>query len=465
MAWLAENLRKFQGSGIIYCLTVPDTERVTRWLRENGFNARAYHAGNDAEGNREELEQDFLRNEVQILVATVALGMGFDKPDIQFVIHFQSPASVIAYYQQVGRAGRAVDVSYGILLSGDEDEEIQNYFIETAFPSVQSMQEILHVLEKSDVVSRDELLAKANIAPTVLEKALKMLELEGAIGRASENAAYYRTPNEWQPDTERIERVLAQRRAEQNQMRAYLEHEGCLMEFLLRALDDPNPQPCGRCANCKGKGLPTAVSPEWVTKAETFLKESEVVIEPRKQWPSGLFPTEKRAIPPNLQNRPGRSLCVYGDAGWGELVKIGKYRDGRFSDELVKASCSLIRQKWRPDPFPKWVTAIPSRRHPTLVSDFAARLAQKLGIPFYPVLVRVSDAPEQKMMQNSFQQANNVLGTIKIEGNVPAQPVLLVDDILDSGWTLTMAGRLLREHGSGEVFPFTLAKATGRNTT
>jgi ATP-dependent DNA helicase RecQ len=248
-------------------------------------------------------------------------------------------------------------------------------------------------------------------------------------------------------------------------MQAYVDYKGCLMEFLLKALDDPMASPCGRCANCKGRGLPTSVSQETIIEAENFLKGGQVFIQPRKQWPAGLFPEQKRNIPLDSQNSQGRSLCYYGDPGWGNLVRNGKYQQGFFPDDLVEAAARLISEIWQPDPFPTWVTAIPSNRHPTLVPDFAARLARRLGKPFYPVLLRTGDAPEQKTMQNSTMQARNVIGTLAIEGIVISGPVLLVDDIIDSGWTLTMAGNLLHTHGSGRVYPFTLAQATGRNSS
>lgn len=463
LGWLIENLPKFQGSGIIYCLTVPDTERVAEWLRQNGFSAAAYHAGDDEGIDREVLEQDFLANRVKILVATVALGMGFDKPDISFVIHFQRPGSVVAYYQQVGRAGRAVDKAYGILLSGVEDDEIQNYFIESAFPSARIMKEILAALEKSEGLSLYELLANINVNASTAEKALKLLEVDGAVGMTYDHKViYFRTPNPWKPDPERVERVLNLRRMELAQMQAYVTHRGCLMEFLQRALDDPNPKPCGRCANCRGMGFSNKVSQNLVIKAETFLKGAFIPISPRKRWPVGLFPDQKTIIPTALQNEEGRSLCYYGDAAWGKLVRDGKYQDGRFSDELVRASVQLIHDIWKPDV--EWVTAIPSRRHLDLVPDLAKRLAQQLNLPFYPALERVSDAPEQKSMQNSSMQARNVVGSLGTTGTIPLGPVLLVDDILDSGWTLTMAGYLLKKEGSGPVYPFTLAQATGRSS-
>ncbi len=465
LAWLAENLPKFEGSGIVYCLTVADTQRVSKWLQHKGLNARAYHAGDDAQVDRPALEQAFLNNETQVLVATVALGMGFDKPDISFVIHFQCPGSVIAYYQQVGRAGRGVERSYGILLGGVEDVEIQNYFIESAFPSLEVFNAVLRALESAEGLSITQVMARVNATYGNVEKALRLLELDGAVGQEYENrtATYFRTPNPWAPDTARMEQVTRQRRIEQAQMQAYLDHPGCLMEFLLRELDDPSPVPCGRCANCRGKGLPGGVNEELAAEAELFLRQEEVIIEPRVRLPAGIWPEQKRVIPPELRNEPGRALCFYASAGWGRLVSEGKYREGEFSNELVEAVWDLIHTIWQPQPRPEWVTAIPSHRHPQLVPGFAARLAARLGLPFIPALGRSREAPEQKGMQNSFMQARNVIDSLVVTREVPASPVLLVDDIIDSGWTLCVAGFLLRRQGSGPVFPFALARATGRN--
>jgi len=296
------------------------------------------------------------------------------------------------------------------------------------------------------------------------EKALKLLEVDGAVGQTyDKKILYFRTPNTWRPDIERINRVQDLRRSELTQMQDYVDHKGCLMKFLLTALDDPHPAPCGRCANCVGRGLPAQVDQKLVIEAEYFLKSDQIIIQPRIQWPFGLFSDQKRNIPLEHQNTDGRSLCYYGDAGWGNLVRSGKYKDNHFSDELVKASVHLIRDIWQPDPFPAWVTAIPSTRHPNLVPDFARRLATSLRIPFYPVIHRIREAPEQKTMQNGFMQARNVINTIQIDQRISQEPVLLVDDIIDSGWTLTMAGYLLKKQGTGQVYPFTLAQATNRN--
>jgi ATP-dependent DNA helicase RecQ len=459
LAWLAENLGKMPGTGIIYCLTIADTERVANWLRAGGFQIKAYHSGST---DREELEQALLDNKIKALVATVALGMGFDKPDLGFVVHFQRPGSVVAYYQQVGRAGRGLSSAHGVLLSGREDDEIQEYFIRSAFPPIEIMDRIVKVLERSEGLTRNEILSQVNVSYGMAEQALKLLELDGAVAvdSGSRSRRYFRTLNPWQPDVERVERVTRLRREELAQMQAYVSHTGCLMEFLGKALNDPEARPCGRCANCRNDGFSVAVSRALILEAIEYLRGESVLIEPRKQWPQGLFPDLGASIPETMRNAPGRALCHYGDAGWGRLVAQGKYVDGHFGDALVKASAQLILERWKPFPAPGWVAAIPSRRHPQLVPDFAQRLAAELGAPFIPALVRVKDAAEQKTMANSTMQARNVLGTIRIPGQIPSAPVLLVDDVVDSRWTLTMAGYLIRQHGGGVVHPFALACAT-----
>ncbi|MBW6465448.1 MAG: RecQ family ATP-dependent DNA helicase [Brevefilum sp.] len=464
LAWLAENLKIFGDSrGIIYCQTVTDTERVADWLTKKGFNAKAYHGSMDSD-TRESLEDGFKNNTINTIVATVALGMGFDKPDVLYVIHFQSPGSVVHYYQQVGRAGRSLKASYGILLGGAEDEAIQDYFINSAFPSKTVMQDILKCLENSSGLSFYEILTKVNIPNAILEKALKLLEIDRVVGTDYQGRKiYFRTSEEWKPDDERIAGITQLRRFEVEEMKIYLNYQDCLMEFLQYSLNDPSPTACGICANCRKRGFSKFVENNLLVEADNYLKREIIEILPRKRWARGLFPSEQSIIIPNhLQNCVGRALSYYGDGLWGSRVKEGKYQDGHFNEELITASAQLIKADWRPDPFPRWVTAIPSHRHPNLVPEFARALAKALEIPFYEILQRVSNPPEQKSMENSLFQSKNVLNSLKVKGKIPSMPVLLVDDIVDSRWTLTMAGYLLIQNGSGPVFPFTLAKATGR---
>lgn len=459
LAWLAENIPRMPGSGIVYCLTVADTERTADWLRINGVVASPYHArlSND---DRVGIENDLLANRVKVLVASTALGMGFDKPDLGFVVHYQRPGSVITYYQQVGRAGRALDTAYGVLLSGREDDEINDFFIRTAFPPEAETRAVLEALEQVQTASIRMLEQRVNLRHSRIEHILKLLEVDGAVAR--ERGRYFRTLNPWQADTDRIEKVTARRRDELAHLRAYMTHDGCLMTYLTRALDDPAPSPCGRCATETGQLLPVEPDPMAVRRAVDFLRRSDRVIEPRRRWPDGAMPGQQGTITP--PNEPGRTMAVYGDAGWGRRIADGKYRDRRFDDELVVAAAELVLRRWHPDPAPSWVTAVPSLRHPGLVGDFTRRLAAALGLPFHDVLA-AGDVRPQKEMQNSVQQVRNVAESLRMANECPSGPVLLVDDIVDSRWTLTYAGWLLRHHGAGPVHPFALAMATPQDDT
>lgn len=455
LVWLASVIEGLPGTGIVYCLTVADTGRVAAWLRSQGIEARAYSGADDNEYRRA-VEQDLLANRVKVVVATSALGMGFDKPDLAFVIHYQSPGSPVAYYQQVGRAGRALTESWGILLRGVEDADIQDYFIGAAFPPAGLAERAVDLLEsRAASMTMREILAEVNVQPGRLENLLKILEVEGAVER--DGSLWLRTLAPWSYDHERVTSVTALRRAEQEQMRGYISTNECRMRLLRGYLDDHDPEPCGLCDNCSGESLDRAFDPAVVQPAVDFLRKSERVIEPRRQFPDG-----KRIA---LDDRPeeGRALAVWGDGGWGRLVRRGKQQDGRFDDQLVTAARDLMRNRWRPEPAPGWVAYVPSLRRPELVRDFAHRLAQSLGLACTDVVVKVSDTEPQKAMHNSQQQYRNIKDAFEIAGEVPSGPVLLVDDMVDSRWTLTVVGLLLREAGAGPVLPFALADTAGRS--
>ncbi len=452
LAWLAEHIPSMPGSGIVYCLTVADTERVAAWLQANEINAVAYNADVDA-GVREGLEQDLLANRLKVLVATIALGMGFDKPDLGFVIHFQRPGSPIGYYQQVGRAGRGVADAYGVLLTGREDDEIAEYFIATAFPPTARMQEVLGALDGVATATIRDILEHVNLPRGQVEKALKLLEVDGAVGH--ERGHFFRTPMHWAPDEAWIAGVLDARRQELASMRQYVDTTDCRMSFLARLLDDPAAQECGHCANDGGKVWPRDVDHDLVLAAIRFLRGDIRLILSRKQHADG-----KRL---GFVNGEGHALSVYNDAGWGRRVHEGKYRTGRFDDEVVAAAVALITGRWQPSPAPTWVTAIPSTAHRTLVGDAAQRIAAQLGLPYVECLTASLGHAPQKDMANSWQQEANARRKLGIAGDlVLPGPVLLVDDIVDSKWTLTVAGELLRAHGSGPVHPFAFAVASAR---
>ena len=460
LAWLAEHIPSLPGSGIVYCLTVADTQRVATWLRSRDIDARPYNAdlSND---EREALEEALVRGEVTTLVATVALGMGFDKPDLGWVVHYQRPGSPIAYYQQVGRAGRAVDMAYGILLAGREDDAIAEYFIRTAFPPTVNMEQILEALEAGDPMTVVGLQKAVNLPRGRIEQALKLLEIDGAVAR--DRGRFARTETPWEQDEERVARVVAARRAELAQMQAYVDHTGCLMEFLARALDDPTAGPCGQCAN-DGGTLPSAeVSRPVIDAAIEFLRRDLRSIEPRKQWVADAVPGLSGRIA--SPNEPGMALCVYGDAGWGREVERGRVVDGRYDRDLVVASAQAIEDRWRPVPAPEWVTAVPSASRHGLVTEFGRLLARELGLPYVDCLAPRPGDPQPAML-NSVQQLANAHSKLALAPAVviPSGPVLLVDDLVDSKWTMTVAGTLLRGAGAGAVQPFALAVANARDS-
>ena len=461
MAWLAEQLPNLPGSGIIYTLTVRDAEQVADWLKIQGIDAKSYHS-NLENPDRESLEDQLLNNEIKVLVATTALGMGFDKPDLGFVIHYQRPGSVVHYYQQVGRAGRAVEQAYGILLSGDEDDNITDFFIMKAFPPQAHMELILNTLKQADNgLSVPQLEQELNLSKGQIDKVLKLLSLESPAPASKQSSKWYATASDYKPDTDKIERLMQIRRQEQDKMREYMgESKQCLMAFLAAELDDLNPTNCGKCAVCLGKPLLSETpSLEMVNQAIQYLRRCDRPIEPRKRWPPEAFPTYRFSgnIKPDLRAESGRALSLWGDAGWGELVKLGKYRDNKFNDALVEGAFEMI-QRWLPQPFPTWVTCVPSLNRPHLVPNFAQRLAKRLNLPFQPVIRKIHETTPQKEMNNSYQQAHNLDGAFAIDTWEGIKgTVFLVDDMVDSRWTFTVIAALLRQAGSGSVFPLALS--------
>lgn len=456
LAWLAQQLAVLQGHGIIYTLTVRDADQVADWLKTRGFNVEAYTS--ETGDRREELEQALLTNKVKALVATTALGMGYDKPDLSFVIHYQMPGSVVAYYQQVGRAGRALDSAYGILLSGQEEIDIADWFIRSAFPTREEVAEVLGALEDAaDGLSIPELMSRVNLPKGRIDKTIALLSLEAPAPVAKLGTKWQLTVAKLsEAFWERAERLTELRREEHRQMQDYVglpfgEHMG----YLISALDGD----ASLVTKPALPQLPTDVNQALVGEAITFLRRSSLSIEPRKIWPAGGMPRYgvKGAILSNHQPKPGKALCIWGDAGWGGMVRQGKLQEQRFSDDLV-AACTKMLREWNPQPEPTWVTCVPSLRHPELVPDVAKRLADALGLPFHMVITKLRDTPEQRTMANSTQQARNLDGSLVRNGQpIPFGPVLLVDDMVDSRWTLTVATWLLRSNGSGDVFPVTLS--------
>ncbi len=457
LAWLSNQLTALAGHGIIYTLTVRDANQVANWLNSQGFDVEAYTG--ESGSRRPELEQALSENRIKALVATTALGMGYDKPDLSFVIHYQMPSSVVAYYQQVGRAGRALNAAYGILLSGKEEDDIANWFIKSAFPTNEEVKEVVAQLEAHPTgLSVPQLLKEVNLSQGRVEKTLSLLALESPPPITKSGRHWQKTEVALSEDFwERAERLTTLRRREQQRMREYVHLPfGHHMSFLISELDG---DPSGVITSSL-QALSEDFPKDKLREANIFLKRYHLPINPRKQWPNGGLKHSNNhgKIAKSYQANSGKVLSLLGDAGLGDLVNVGKNQQQYFSDELIDA-CVVMFKEWAPQPAPTWVTCVPSLRNPTLVPDFAKRLAQALNLSFRVAIEKIDSRPEQNKFNNSFQQARNVDGSLApIRDQILSSPVLLVDDLILSGWTLTISSWLLRKNGSGEVWPLALAQ-------
>ena len=457
LAWLSYQLSVLAGHGIIYTLTVRDANQVANWLKSQSFDVEAYTGESGA--RRPELEQALSENRIKALVATTALGMGYDKPDLSFVIHYQMPSSVVAYYQQVGRAGRALNAAYGILLSGKEEDDIANWFIKSAFPTNEEVKEVVAQLEAHPAgLSVPQLLKEVNLSQGRVEKTLSLLALESPPPITKNGRHWRKTKVPLSEDFwERAERLTTLRRREQQRMREYVHLLfGQHMSFLISELDGDPSDVITSSLQALSEDFPK----DRLREANIFLKRYHMPINPRKQWPNGGLKRSNNhgKIAKSYQANSGKVLSLLGDAGLGDLVNVSKNQQQYFSDELIDA-CVVMLKEWGPQPAPTWVTCVPSLRNPTLVPDFAKRLAQALNLSFRVAIEKTDSRPEQNKFNNSFQQARNVDGSLApLRDQILSGPVLLVDDVILSGWTLAISSWLLRKNGSGEVWPLALAQ-------
>ena len=451
LAWLATHLPQLPGSGIVYTLTKRDAELVADWLGGRGIAAEAYSGEIESE-RRIAVEERLLANDLKAVVATSALGMGYDKPDLGFVVHYQAPGSVISYYQQVGRAGRAVERAEVVLLRGAEDRRIQDFFIQQAFPPRELVDRVLARIEDGGATARD-LMAEVNLGRGRIDALLKVLDVEGAVSR--DGSKWTRVEGSgWAYDAERYARVTALRRREQEAMAAFGADGRCLMRALQEELDDPDPQDCGRCAVCAGARYAGPLDPALVREAALLLRSRPIVLETKKMAPDETGAMRK--IAEEVRAEEGRALARLGDGGWDPVVQAGRSA-GRFDGELVDAAAEVVRA-WRTPV--AWVTAIPSRRTGDLVPDFARRLAEALGLPYAAAIERRGDAPPQREMANSAQQVANVRGQFAVASATSrrARACSSTTSASAAGRWPWSAGQL-RRRGSGPVYPLALTSA------
>ncbi|MFZ1288303.1 MAG: RecQ family ATP-dependent DNA helicase [Candidatus Phosphoribacter sp.] len=478
LGWLLTHLGELPGSGIVYTLTVAGAEDLAQSLRDAGHEVAAYTGRTDPT-ERERLEMALRDNEVKALIATSALGMGFDKPDLGFVVHVGAPASPVAYYQQIGRAGRATERADVLLLPGAEDQDIWAHFASVSMPREDRARAVLDALAAAGrPLSTGALEAVVDVRRTRLELLLKVLDVDGAVRRVS--GGWLSTGAPWSYDAERYERVAAARRHEQQLMLDYERTTECRMEFLQRSLDDPSAAPCGRCDTCTTPWYAADVAATALVAARAQLGRVGVQIEPRAQWPTGMdrlgIPIKGR-IPADQAMATGRALARLSDLGWGQRLRevlrsaspvTGDGADDARSDTevvpepLVQAVVEVLAG-WDWQQRPVAVVAMPSRRRPTLVGSLATRIAQLGRLPLLGTLELVDGGPMGEPGGNSAFRLAGVWGRLGVGPDLASRldgipgPVLLVDDVVSSRWTLTVAARALREAGAPAVLPLVLA--------
>ncbi|SCK50003.1 RecQ family ATP-dependent DNA helicase [Streptomyces sp. WMMB 322] len=479
MAWLSDHLKELPGSGIVYTLTVAAAEEVTAFLRSQGHAVAAY-TGRSENAEREAAEADLLENRVKALVATSALGMGFDKPDLGFVVHLGSPSSPIAYYQQVGRAGRGVAHAEVLLLPGREDEAIWRYFASLAFPAEEQVRRTLDVLAAADrPVSLPALEPQVELRRSRLETMLKVLDVDGAVRRV--RGGWTATGQAWEYDAERYAWVARQRETEQEAMRQYADTAQCRMEFLRRQLDDAEAAACGRCDNCAGPRFTPEVSAVTLEAARGELARPGVEVEPRKMWPTGLPAVGvglKGRIPAAEQADTGRALGRLSDIGWGNRLRpllAPGADDAPVPDDVVTAVVEVLAD-WAKAPGgwssgapdardrPVGVVTVDSRTRPRLVRSLGERISEIGRMPLLGTVAYEAGGPHgAPARSNGAQRLRALHGSLTLPGPLSAAvadaggPVLLVDDFADTGWTLAVAARLLLQAGASGVLPLVLA--------
>jgi ATP-dependent DNA helicase RecQ len=474
LAWLAQNLASgaLPGSGIIYTLTVAAAYETAAFLREQGINVAAY-SGRDDQARRLQAEDDLQANRVKALVATSALGMGFDKPDLGFVVHLGAPQSPVAYYQQIGRAGRGVERAEVVLLPGKEDRDIWAYFASLAFPPERQVRAALSALaEAGRPLSTAALETKVDLSRGRLESMLKVLDVDGAVTRTS--GGWAATGQPWTYDAGRYERVAHERAREQQSMLAYLTAAGCRMEYLRRELDDPEARPCGRCDNCSGRRWSADVSQAGAEAARQRLLRPGVEVEPRKMWPSGMkdlgIDGASGKIPDKLTAEPGRALGRLADVGWGATLRTllaEGAADEPVTPQLTDAVVKVLAS-WGWAKRPTAIVTMPSRTRPVLIASLGERIAAIGRLPYLGALGYATPDGPGRRRHNSAQRLHSLWCAVTVPEDLAAAvkanaagPVLLIDDQIDTGWTMTVAAMLLRKAGASGVLPLALAVTTG----
>lgn len=460
-AWILKNIKKIHGSGIIYATTIKECERLAKWLQFNGINASAYHSGLREE-DKTNLENMLSKNEIKVLVSTIALGMGYDKEDLSFVFHYYTPKSVVEHYQQIGRAGRGIEEAICVLLyGGQEERNINEYFIYNSFPKQIQINQVLNYLSNSNEVKKSKLEQEINIKTSTLEQILKLLLIEGFVAKDN-RGNYSRTLKVYTSQQTYYESVVQTKVKEYKELIDFQQTKTCQMAYLTKALDDPGSKTCGKCSTCLRSSwnkTDDVLTEEEVLEVYNFFAKDFIIIEPRKK---SLF-TNKRL---STIHEKGLALAYYHEI-LGQEASRGKYIDNHFSNGLVEASTKKINSYFMSKGLKAsdlTIIPMPSNRRPKLVPDFSKRLSISLNCKYADIFSKHLNEPEQKSLLNSSQQEQAIRDYLFINRNIDLnyQHILLVDDFVDSRWTFTVASELLGNlYTNIAITPFAIANTSG----
>ncbi|MGZ4580846.1 MAG: RecQ family ATP-dependent DNA helicase [Nocardioidaceae bacterium] len=459
-AWVVDHLPRLAGSGIVYVLTVADAERLAAAVRAVHGDAVlvAAYTGQLEPGERHALEDALRANELKALVATSALGMGYDKPDLGFVVHVGAPPSPVSYYQQVGRAGRAIEHAHAVLLPSDADAGVWDYFATATIPVPEQVAKVLGVLSPEEPLSVAAVEAQSGVRRGRVELMLKQLAVDDVVERVE--GGWRSTGKPWEYDHAHYDGVVAVRRREADIMRAYTRGERCLMQLLQESLDDPTAEPCGRCSVCRGE-LPAAFagapSPETVAAVTGLLRGQVHLIEPRKMWPGGAFGARGK-IAADEMPAVGRAL-VFADAPeWRETIATVFARDAPAPAEVTDGCVRLLAQ-WRTTwpARPEVVVDLPAAGFGQLTGSVADHLAAvgrlaraSLGCAAPPADLRERGSAEEAAFWRDGVDVAPAADAVR------GRAVLLVVDASSTLWPVTIASALLRRAGASVVLPLLL---------
>jgi ATP-dependent DNA helicase RecQ len=461
-AWVVDNLPRLPGSGIVYTLTVADARRLAAALQAahgDGVAVAAYTGDLDGP-ERERLEDSLRRNELKALVATSALGMGYDKPDLGFVVHVGSPPSPVSYYQQVGRAGRGIDHALVVLLPSTADAGVWDYFATSTIPDPEQVGRLLRGLQGYGAgapATVPALEAETGLRRGRVELMLKQLAVDGAVERVE--GGWVLTGSEWAFDADHYDGIVATRRREAEIMQAYIQGRRCLMQLLQESLDDPSAQPCGRCSVCLGSlPVPLAARPDPATvRAVSGLLRGEThVLEPRKMWPGGAFGSRGK-IPADRVAEAGRTV-VFADAPeWRDLVQQAFGHDAPAPGEL-KTACVDVLARWRGSwsTRPEIVVSLAAAGFETLTATVADHIAEVGRLARAAITVASRPGADVGSAEEAAGWRDGLVLDPTARAAVESHAVLLVVDATSTLWPITVAAAQLRSAGASVVLPLLL---------